>query len=52
MDVTGGMVDKVRQVLSLVKTFPKLKAFIFSGEIPGNVQRALLGESIGTAIHN
>ncbi len=51
MDVTGGMADKVRQVLSLVEAFPELKVLIFSGEIPGNVQRALLGESIGTAIH-
>jgi isopentenyl phosphate kinase len=52
MDVTGGMADKVRQALSLVEAFPGLKASIFSGEIPGNVQRALLGEAIGTAIHS
>jgi isopentenyl phosphate kinase len=52
MDVTGGMVDKVRQVLSLVEAYPGLKASIFSGEIPGNVQRALLGEAMGTAIHS
>jgi isopentenyl phosphate kinase len=51
MDVTGGMADKVRQVLSLVEVFPELKASIFSGEIPGNVHRALLGESMGTVIH-
>ena len=51
-DVTGGMADKVRQGLSLVEAIPGLKASIFSGEIPGNVQRALLGEAIGTAIHH
>jgi isopentenyl phosphate kinase len=51
-DVTGGMADKVRQVLSLVEAFPELKARIFSGEIPGNVQQALLGEAVGTEIHS
>lgn len=52
MDVTGGMADKVRQALALVEEFPGLKASIFSGEIPGNVQRALLGEAMGTTIHS
>jgi isopentenyl phosphate kinase len=51
-DVTGGMADKVRQVLSLVEAFPGLKGSIFSGEVPGNVQRALQGEPIGTTIHH
>jgi isopentenyl phosphate kinase len=51
-DVTGGMADKVRQGLSLVEAIPGLKASIFSGEIPGNVQRALLGEAVGTVIHS
>jgi isopentenyl phosphate kinase len=50
-DVTGGMADKVRQVLSLVEEHHELQGSIFSGEIPGNVQRALLGEAIGTTIH-
>jgi isopentenyl phosphate kinase len=50
-DVTGGMADKVQQVLSLVESFPEISISIFSGEIPGNVQRALLGEAIGTTIH-
>ena len=50
-DVTGGMADKVRQGLSLVEAISGLKALIFSGEIPGNVQRALLGEAVGTVIH-
>jgi len=51
-DVTGGMAEKVRQVLSLVESFPGLKGSIFSGEIPGNIQRALHGEPIGTTIHS
>jgi isopentenyl phosphate kinase len=51
MDVTGGMADKVRQVLSLVEAFPGMKGSIFSGENPGNLQRALLGEPVGTSIH-
>jgi len=50
-DVTGGMLDKVRQVISLVSDLPGLQGFIFSGEAPGNVRRALLGEQLGTVIH-
>ena len=52
LDVTGGMADKVRQILSLVNEFPGITAAIFSGERPGNVRRALLGESMGTVIHS
>ena len=51
-DVTGGMADKVRQGLSLVEAIHGLKVSIFSGEITGNVQRALLGEAVGTMIHS
>ena len=51
-DVTGGMADKVRQGLSMVEAIPGLKVSIFSGEIPGNIQRALLGEAVGTLIHS
>lgn len=50
-DVTGGMVDKVRLILSLVDEVPGLKALVFSGETPGNVRRSLLGEVLGTVIH-
>jgi isopentenyl phosphate kinase len=50
-DVTGGMADKVRQALALVKQFPGLQASIFSGEMTGNVRRELLGECVGTEIH-
>jgi isopentenyl phosphate kinase len=50
-DVTGGMADKVKQAMALIEMDPGLTASIFSGEIPGNVRRVLLGESLGTEIH-
>ncbi|OGO26170.1 MAG: hypothetical protein A2136_08370 [Chloroflexi bacterium RBG_16_54_11] len=51
-DVTGGMAGKVCKVLSMVAASPALRACIFSGEKPGNVRRALLGEPLGTEIHS
>jgi isopentenyl phosphate kinase len=50
-DVTGGMADKVRQIMLMIDTVPSLKASIFSGEVPGNLRHALLGELPGTLIH-
>jgi len=50
-DVTGGMADKVRQIITLVNEVPGLRAMIFSGETPGNLRRSLLGEELGTVIH-
>ena len=49
-DVTGGMDSKVRQMLALVAEIPHLEAWIFSGDVSGNVQRALLGASLGTQL--
>jgi len=49
-DVTGGMASKVQQALGWVQALPGLEVCIFSGEQPGNVQRALRGEHIGTRI--
>jgi isopentenyl phosphate kinase len=49
-DVTGGMLSKVNQSLELVQRIPGLEVYIFSGEEPGAVERALLGEPLGTAI--
>ncbi len=49
-DVTGGMAGKVDLMLKLVAQFPGLEVFIFSGERPGNLQAALLGEALGTNI--
>jgi isopentenyl phosphate kinase len=49
-DVTGGMEAKVREMLDLVQENPGLKIKIFSGIQPGNLVRALLGETLGTEI--
>ncbi len=49
-DVTGGMKSKVTQMLDLVQQNPLLKIQIFSGAEPGNIARALTGETLGTWI--
>lgn len=49
-DVTGGMADKVRQSMALVRLLPDLQVRIFSGEEPGNLLRALAGEPVGTLV--
>ena len=49
-DVTGGMEAKVREMLGLVQDSPGLSVRIFSGTQPGNLVRALLGETLGTEI--
>jgi len=49
-DVTGGMESKVRQMLELVESVPGLTIQIFSGEQPEFLQKALLGEHLGTLI--
>jgi isopentenyl phosphate kinase len=49
-DVTGGMQSKVRQMLDLVEQVPGLQALIFSGEVAGNLEKALKGEHIGTLV--
>jgi isopentenyl phosphate kinase len=51
IDVTGGMYTKVTGMLSLVEEIPDLEILIFSGERPGNLRRALLGENPGTLLH-
>ncbi|MBL8058749.1 MAG: hypothetical protein JNK29_18740 [Anaerolineales bacterium] len=45
-DVTGGMEAKVRETLALTAGVPGCEALIFSGETPGHVRRALLGEAV------
>ena len=50
-DVTGGMLAKVRQILTLLSEHPEFNATIFSGETPGNLRQALLGASLGTLLH-
>jgi len=49
-DVTGGMLSKVQQSLALVQKHPGLHVQVFSGAAPGNLQRALTGEPIGTVL--
>ncbi len=49
-DVTGGMESKVKQMLELAQEFPGVTIQIFSGEEPGNVARAISGETLGTLI--
>jgi isopentenyl phosphate kinase len=49
-DVTGGMESKVKQMLELVEGNPDLTIEIFSGVEPGNIVRALTGETLGTVI--
>ena len=53
-DVTGGMIGKVQQMLSVVTHDPTIAARIFSGVPRGNVQRLLIDPraEIGTAIRN
>jgi isopentenyl phosphate kinase len=45
-DVTGGMRSKVEGMLALIAREENLQALVFSGEVEGNVRRALMGEAI------
>jgi isopentenyl phosphate kinase len=49
-DVTGGMRSKVLEMLKLVEEHPAVSVQIFSGEEPGNLERALRGDVLGTLI--
>jgi isopentenyl phosphate kinase len=49
-DVTGGMRKKVSIMLEAIKYAPDLKIEIFSGDVPGNIYRALSGMKMGTSI--
>lgn len=51
-DVTGGMFSKVEQSMQLAERIPGLELSIFSGLIPGSVERALLGEKVGTLLRS
>ncbi|MGC9398817.1 MAG: isopentenyl phosphate kinase [Anaerolineae bacterium] len=42
VDVTGGMADKVEQMLALVQHIDGLRVWILTGREPGNLYRALL----------
>lgn len=49
-DVTGGMKSKVADMLDLVQAIRGLTVQIFSGEVGGNLGRALAGDDLGTII--
>jgi len=51
VDVTGGMASKVALSLEWIQVNPKLEVQIFSGEKPGSLGQALIGEGTGTRIH-
>jgi isopentenyl phosphate kinase len=54
-DVTGGMLSKVEQMVSLVQELPELTVHLISGEQPGALEAALLGPAAaqgGTRIHS
>ena len=50
VDVTGGMRQKVEIMLSVAGQVPGLESLIFSGNEPGLVYQALLGDLPGTCI--
>ncbi len=50
VDVTGGMLAKVESMRELVRSRPGLEVLIFSGREPGAVQKAMLGDNLGTLI--
>jgi isopentenyl phosphate kinase len=49
-DVTGGMADKVEQMLCLIEHNPELDCLIFSGEEPGSISKTLSGHNMGTLL--
>ena len=50
VDVTGGMRQKVEIMLSLAARVPGLQSLIFSGDEPGLLYQALLGDLPGTCV--
>lgn len=49
-DVTGGMADKVEQMLCLIEEIPGLECQIFSGEESGSILKSLSGQNMGTLL--
>lgn len=49
-DVTGGMKSKVQTMVKLVKNGACREVFIFSGQQPGLISRAISGEFVGTRL--
>lgn len=50
VDVTGGMLKKVENMIDLVKNNPDLTIQIFSGVTPGTLYETLMGASPGTTL--
>jgi len=53
VDVTGGMLSKVRGMLALIERQPDLEVHLISGQEPGRIVRALLRQKPigGTVLH-
>jgi isopentenyl phosphate kinase len=53
VDVTGGMLSKVREMLALIERQPGLEVHLISGQEPGRIARALLRQEPigGTVLH-
>ena len=49
-DVTGGMAEKIHSALAWSRANPNVEVRVFSGEQPGTVQAALLGDRPGTHV--
>ena len=49
-DVTGGMLEKVKNMLEILKSIPQTGVLIFSGEQKGELLKALSGGNPGTLI--
>ena len=47
VDVTGGMLTKVREMYALVRSQPSLSVHLISGQREGLIERALLGQALG-----
>jgi isopentenyl phosphate kinase len=50
-DVTGGMLTKITSMLALAEKVQGLEILVFSGQEPGALRNALLGENTGTLLH-
>jgi isopentenyl phosphate kinase len=53
VDVTGGMLSKVREMYRLTLAMPPMQAMIISAEVPGHVEAVLKGQMVnfGTLIN-
>jgi isopentenyl phosphate kinase len=53
VDVTGGMLSKVGEMLSLIEQQPDLKVYLITGQEPGRIVQALLRQESmgGTVLH-